>query len=152
MLRHPLRAASYLAILLVAPSALLAQSQPAAVPVSVTISVTDQRGAVIPEATVKVLNEKGDLAASLNTDHSGTVVAALAPGEYEMSAVAESFEGQTKKISIRATEGRDQKINFDLNGGRTGPAASPSTSPNDKPGYTAPPKPTDTTPPVRHDP
>lgn len=153
MLRHPLRAASYLVILLAAPAALLAQAQPAAVPVSLTIAVTDPHGAAIPNATVKTLNDKGDLVASLNTDHSGTVAASLPPGQYAMSAVAESFEGQTKNITIRATEGRGQQINFVLNGGRTAPSATPSASTTDKPGYSAPPKPSDSpAPPARHDP
>ena len=77
-----------LALFLIPPSSLLAQSDVG----SISGFVRDKSGAVIPNATVTVSNEGTDQSQTVQTDSSGHYsVTNLPPANYSMSAQATGF-------------------------------------------------------------
>src|SRR5512142_1118519 len=64
---------------------------------SITGTITDSSGAVVPGATVTITNEATGLARTVNSNDTGFyAVTNLPPGNYTVSATAQGFEGFTQ--------------------------------------------------------
>ena len=74
--------------------------------VSLTGTVTDQSGAVIPNATVKVTESSGRVGRTTTSDTSGHfVVDGLTPGLYDIKTEARGFQQQlTQGVKMSATQ------------------------------------------------
>ena len=89
-----------------APAALKMSARPAAT-TGATLSgtITDPAGAVIPGATVTATNSSGVLAGSATTDRDGRYrVEDLAPGRYRVEAQARGFETQSFATELASSQ------------------------------------------------
>ena len=91
---------------LLVPLTLLAQSVPTA---TLTGSVTDPAGAVIPSATIQFVNTATQVAQETSSDAQGRFLFSfLQPGSYQLNVVAEGFNkyqqtGITLNVNAPAT-------------------------------------------------
>src|SRR5688572_7149613 len=72
---------------------------------SSTISgtVKDVTGAVLPGATVKVINEETGVSVEVITDEQGSYRAAtLVPGQYRVESALDGFETAVRRIALEA--------------------------------------------------
>lgn len=84
---------------------------------SVSGTVTDQSGAVIPEATVTIRNTETNVVVSTLTNSLGLyVVPSIQPGNYEISASKSGFS-TAREMGIRVTVGQAAIFNFTLKPG-----------------------------------
>ena len=76
--------------------------------------VKDSSGAVLPGASVVVLNEETGISRTAGSDSGGRyVVPALGPGQYRVTTSLAGFETQVRS-GISLTVGREAVVNFDL--------------------------------------
>src|SRR6266568_1063738 len=74
--------------------------------------VTDQTGAMIPQATVTVTSPDGKQTATTNQEGSFEIHS-LAPGSYTVSAVAKGFAAYSQD-GVTLSAGQPQKVNLTL--------------------------------------
>src|SRR5678810_686930 len=90
-----------LALLIVLPSAASAQTHRA----SVRGTITDQNGAVIPGASVKIHNDETLEARSVTGDSQGEfAVTALPAGSYTLSVQATGFDRFPQKLILQVNQ------------------------------------------------
>ena len=80
---------------------------------SINGKVTDQTGAVIPDATVTVTGADGKQTSATTDAEGGFQIRALPPGSYDISATATGFAKNTKSAVVLAP-GRNPSLNFTL--------------------------------------
>ncbi len=98
--------------LLALPASGLAQTT-----ATISGTISDQSGAVIPGAQVTVTNLDTGQTRNLQTNDAGLYyAAALSPGDYKVAAAAKGFEGVVRS-GITLTVGREEVINFTLRPG-----------------------------------
>lgn len=91
--------------------------------------VTDSSGAVVANAKVSVKNLATGESTEAQTDGAGTYkVENLAPGDYEVSVLAEGFAAKTEKVTIAA--GTLQTLNALLTALPSAPEAQPQAPAN----------------------
>jgi hypothetical protein len=94
--------------------------------------VTDSSGAAVANAKVSVKNLATGQSAETQTDPTGTYkVEKLAPGDYEVSVLAEGFAAKTEKVTIAA--GTPLTFNAVLTGLPSAPQAQPQAPANNAP-------------------
>ncbi len=83
---------------------------------SITGTVTDAGGAVLPNATVKVTNVETAQEASVSTnDVGGYTLSSLAPGTYDISVQSPGFRTLTRRgVSISANTLRREDVTLEL--------------------------------------
>jgi len=92
--------------------------------ITLTGTVTDQSGSVVPGATVTVTNPQANLARTTTTDANGRYVAAgLDPGNYDLDASAQGFMSN-RLSNVAVTASKPNIANFTL---RVGAAAESVT-------------------------
>ncbi len=80
---------------------------------SITGTVTDSTGAVIPDATVTVINLATNRAVSVQSKADGSfAVNALPIGNYKAAATKQDFEGEATTLSLQISEVKE--LNFQL--------------------------------------
>jgi hypothetical protein len=81
---------------------------------AITGTITDQQGAVIPGAAVKVLNVATNVATTTTTNEAGVYVAPfISVGDYTVTASAQGFKGAVReKVEVRV--GDRLQIDFRL--------------------------------------
>ena len=99
-------------VLWAAVSAMTGNSQVTTGTISGTVK--DATGAVLPGATVAVVNEETGFSRTIRTDAAGRYLAALlGVGQYKVTASLDGFQTSTR-TGITLTIGRDAVINFEL--------------------------------------
>ncbi|MFY9740638.1 MAG: carboxypeptidase regulatory-like domain-containing protein [Candidatus Sulfotelmatobacter sp.] len=78
--------------------------QPTQVPV--TIHVTDQSGAVVAHAQIRIAPAMENLEAKLETDSHGQFSINLSPGSYSLSVSAPGFKKESLRVEVGAGEPR----------------------------------------------
>ena len=82
------------------PPAIVAQTE--AVSSGISGTVTDQSGAVVPQATVELRQLAGNSATNARTDPSGQFkFSGLAPGQYELQITAPGFRRTTQRVEVQ---------------------------------------------------
>ena len=82
---------------------------------SIIGTVTDPTGAVIPEASVVVIDHATHVTHSVRTDSAGRfMIDALAPGSYRVEAQAKGFQKQVL-ADVAVTAERPAVVNISLN-------------------------------------
>lgn len=77
-------------------------------------TVKDSSGAVLPGATVAIVNEETDLSRSIPTDGAGRYTAPSLPlGHYRVTARQEGFQSEVRQ-GIELTVGREAVVSFEL--------------------------------------
>ena len=100
-----------LALLTAAASSITAPSQTAFTSVRGTVS--DPAGAVVPGATVSIVNQSNGYKAQQNADSSGTYVfSQIPPGRYNIAVSSNGFGDQTKIASLLVDQ--PATVNFTL--------------------------------------
>ncbi|HWP84111.1 MAG TPA: TonB-dependent receptor [Terriglobia bacterium] len=80
-------------------------------------SVRDGTGAVLPGASITVMNEDTGLSRSLQTDAAGRYLASMLPlGNYRVTASLDGFQTETRR-GISITVGRQAVVDFQLSVG-----------------------------------
>jgi hypothetical protein len=86
-------------------------------PVAVSGIVQDQTGAVLPAATVELVNAAGAVVQTVTTDMSGAFrFERVAPGQYELRAGYSGFRPGTAKLRVGTRPPSPQKLVLDLAG------------------------------------
>jgi Carboxypeptidase regulatory-like domain len=107
----PVLAVGTLVLLLVIPEALCAQVMAA----TLTGTITNQSGAVVPNARISVKSLATGQSAETQADSDGRYnVPNLTPGDYEVSVSAERFPTKVAKVTI--TQAAEQTMNLSLGG------------------------------------
>ena len=82
-------------------------------------TVTDQSGGVVPQATISIKNIATGIQRANTTNSAGFYVSPnLLPGNYEVKAEAQGFSTEVQ-TSIKLTVGEQQVLNFALRVGQT---------------------------------
>src|SRR5271166_3520349 len=83
-------------------------------------TVTDPSGAVIPNATVHLINQVSGLDRTVTTDTSGQFVFANIPfNPYRMTVLANGFAPMSKNFEIRSVVGTNLKLVLEVEGSAT---------------------------------
>ncbi|WP_446744495.1 carboxypeptidase regulatory-like domain-containing protein [Silvibacterium acidisoli] len=87
---------------------------------SISGTVTDPSGAILPNAKVKVVNSATGQTFNITTNAQGSyTITNIQPGSYNVSASADGFQGQTlSNVNVDANIGR--QVNFAMKVGNTG--------------------------------
>jgi uncharacterized membrane protein len=96
-------------VLLCAASVLVAQ-EPAKT--NLDLTVTDQSGAVIPNATTHVESSDHAISFGTKTDNNGQVTFELTPGNYTIKVSFKGFMPSTSQVQIHSEH--DQSLRIDL--------------------------------------
>jgi len=84
-------------------------------PVVVGGVVEDQTGAVLPAATVELVNAAGAVVQIVNTDAAGAFrFERVAPGAYELRAGYEGFKPATTRLRVGTRAPSPQRLVLDL--------------------------------------
>src|SRR5438046_7438446 len=68
---------------------------------SITGTVTDEQGAIIPGSTVTAKNLQTNLIREVQSGEDGSfIISQLPPGTYEITALAEGFNTKTSKLDL----------------------------------------------------
>ena len=86
---------------------------------SLTVSVTDESGAVIPRATVTIVNEAQQVKVTKYTDENGHAALSVDPGSYRCSVNVPGFREWHQQIGIANADSR--RIEVKLKVGSCGP-------------------------------
>ncbi len=86
---------------------------------SLTVSVTDESGSVIPRATVTIVNEAQQVKVTKYTDESGRATLSVDPGSYRCSVSTPGFREWHQQIGIENADSR--RIEVKLKVGSCGP-------------------------------
>src|SRR5262245_38329949 len=114
LLRDATRACTFVVCLLAAPLPILAQGAGG----TISGTVRDESGAVIPGVTVTVRNTDTTIARELTTDAGGRFSAQnLPPGPYDVTAGISGFASVVRS-GIRLTVGREAVVDFALKVGQ----------------------------------
>jgi hypothetical protein len=83
-------------------------------------TVTDPSGAVVPNATVHLINQVSGLDRTVTTDSSGQFVFANIPfNPYRMTVLANGFAPMSKNFEIRSVVGTNLKLALEVEGSAT---------------------------------
>ena len=86
-------------------------------PVVVSGIVQDQTGAVLPAATVELVNAAGAVVQATTADTAGAFrFERVAPGQYELRAGYEGFKPATTRLRVGARAPSSQRLVLDLAG------------------------------------
>jgi hypothetical protein len=106
------------AVLLVVFGTAVSAQQPAA---TLTGTVSDQNGAVIPGAVVKITNKATNLSRTVSSNEEGVyVVSGLPVGEYEVSVSFQGFKTKISESNVIANVGQTITLNAVLEVGDVG--------------------------------
>jgi hypothetical protein len=105
-----IRASQVIGLLLAACLLLGAQAANKSVPV--TITVTDESGAPIPQAKTEIISVANADGKTAVTDSTGSARFELLAGDYDVIVTAQAFKTLSRRVSVSAGEG--QKLEFAL--------------------------------------
>ncbi len=77
---------------------------------SLTISVTDESGAVVQRAAVTILNEAKQTKVTKDTDENGRVALSVEPGSYRFSVMSPGFREWHQQIGIENADSRTIEV------------------------------------------
>jgi Zn-dependent M28 family amino/carboxypeptidase len=106
---------AFVLLMLICPSLSAQQTTSTA---SVTIGVTDQTGAVVPQAQIKISPLPATALGNLVTDQYGKFSIDLVPGNYDLSVTGRGFMRWTQTVQVRVAP--SQTIDVVLKVGRGG--------------------------------
>jgi peptidase M28-like protein/carboxypeptidase family protein len=89
---------AFLLLILICPTLSAQQTTSTA---SVTIVVTDQEGAAVPHALIKLFPSPSTISKDLETGNDGKFSLNMAPGNYELSVTNAGFRAWTKNIQLQ---------------------------------------------------
>jgi Carboxypeptidase regulatory-like domain len=73
---------------------------------SLTVSVTDESGAVVPRAAVTIVNEAKQTKVTKDTDENGRAALSVDPGSYQFSVNVPGFREWHQEIGIANADSR----------------------------------------------
>jgi hypothetical protein len=91
---------------------------------SLTVSVTDESGAVIPRATVTIVNEAQQVKATKYTDENGRAALSVDPGSYRCSVSTPGFREWHQQIGIENADSRRIEVKLKVGGCPPGPCVT----------------------------
>jgi hypothetical protein len=87
---------------------------------SLTVSVTDESGSVVPRAAVTIVNEAKQTKVTKDTDENGHAVLSVEPGSYRFSVASPGFREWHQQIGIENADSRRIEVKLKV-GGCSGP-------------------------------
>jgi hypothetical protein len=88
---------------------------------SLTVSVTDESGAVVPRATITIVNEAKQIKVTKYTDENGRAALSVEPGSYRFSVNVPGFREWHQQIGIENADSRSIEVKLKVGGCPPGP-------------------------------
>jgi hypothetical protein len=88
---------------------------------SLTVSVTDESGSVVPRAAVTIVNEAKQTKVTKYTDENGRAALSVDPGSYRFSVNVLGFREWHQQIGIENTDSRRIEVKLKVGGCPPGP-------------------------------
>jgi hypothetical protein len=89
--------------------------------VSLTVSVSDESGSVVPRAAVTIVNEAKQTKVTRDTDENGHAVLSVEPGSYRFSVNVPGFREWHQQIGIENADSRGIEVKLKAGGCPPGP-------------------------------
>jgi hypothetical protein len=91
---------------------------------SLTVSVTDESGAVVPRAAVTIVNEAKQTKVTKDTDENGHAALSVEPGTYRLSVNVPGFREWHQPIGIENANSRRIEVRLKVGGCPPGPCVT----------------------------
>jgi hypothetical protein len=96
---------------------------------SLTVSVTDESGSVVPRAAVTIVNEAKQTKVTKDTDENGHAALSVDPGSYRFSVNVPGFREWHQQIGIKNADSRRIEVKLKVGGCPPGPCLTVTNVP-----------------------